>query len=103
MTNHEHHIELWDFCIEHPELEKGDWDKWEEVKQDHPIAYENECFACEETDAIDKHTCMGCPIDWGDEEEGCMGESLYSKWRNERNLQTRSDLATQIRDAWRIE
>lgn len=66
MTNHEHHIELWDFCREHPELEKEDWDKWPEVKEDHPIAYENECFACDEAHkGTRSHFCILCPIGWG--------------------------------------
>jgi len=102
VTNHEHHIELYDWCRDHPELDEVYWPGWEAVKTEHPVAYRNASFACEEADKISLGTCIRCPIDW--KKYNCCDEgSLYREWLAEIDQQIRSELAAQIRDLpWRM-
>ena len=96
---HKKHQELWGWLAETGSEFKDQWPGWED--EDHIIAYEEQCFACEAVNiayASRSRTCGShCPVSWNGR-HCCFRGAEYSQWLACESEDGRKKLAAIIRD-----
>lgn len=102
------HKELWAWVMEHPDLDREDWPRWEANQGNVKDAYNN-CIACDIAkklresvlDGKDNGMCFYCPIKWNRNNACIDNDSLWVKYTDSldhADFKTAALIAKEIRD-----